>query len=58
MLYQVATGLLSADEIAGSLRSILMQRNVQVVLDDVVVDPGARLHACVDATYKPETPGS
>lgn len=31
MLYQVATGLLSADEIAGPLRSILPQRNVEVV---------------------------
>ena len=36
MLYQVATGLLSADEIAGPLRSILSgQRNVQVLLDEV-----------------------
>ncbi|MGH9618557.1 MAG: FAD-dependent oxidoreductase, partial [Bryobacteraceae bacterium] len=33
MLYQVATGLLSADEIAGALRSILSrQRNVEVLL--------------------------
>src|ERR1700758_1557284 len=37
MLYQVATGLLSADEIAGPLRSILSrQRNVEVLLDEVV----------------------
>jgi 2-polyprenyl-6-methoxyphenol hydroxylase-like FAD-dependent oxidoreductase len=35
MLYQVATGLLSADEIAGPLRSILSHRNVEVLLDDV-----------------------
>jgi NADH:ubiquinone reductase (H+-translocating) len=43
MLYQVATGLLSADEIAGPLRSILRQRNVEVLLDDVIgVDPRAR----------------
>ncbi len=45
MLYQVATGLLSADEIAGPLRSILSrQRNVEVLLDEVTgVDPQARL---------------
>jgi NADH dehydrogenase len=36
MLYQVVTGLLSADEIAGPLRSILSHRNVEVLLDDVV----------------------
>ncbi len=36
MLYQVATGLLSADEIAGPLRSILnRQQNVEVLLDEV-----------------------
>ncbi len=36
MLYQVATGLLSADEIAGPLRSILSrQENVEVLLDEV-----------------------
>src|SRR3954470_8111062 len=36
MLYQVATGLLSADEIAGPLRSILSrQKNVDVLLDEV-----------------------
>jgi NADH dehydrogenase len=45
MLYQVATGLLSADEIAGPLRSILSRhRNVDVLLDEVVgVDPEAQL---------------
>jgi NADH dehydrogenase len=36
MLYQVATGLLSADEIAGPLRSILSrQNNVDVLLGEV-----------------------
>ena len=36
MLYQVATGLLSGDEISGSLRSILgHQENVDVLLDEV-----------------------
>ena len=36
MLYQVATGLLSADEIAAPLRSILRhQKNVEVLLDEV-----------------------
>lgn len=45
MLYQVATGLLSADEIAGPLRSILSrQRNVEVLLDEVTgVDAQARV---------------
>jgi NADH:ubiquinone reductase (H+-translocating) len=36
MLYQVATGLLSADEISGPLRSIFSrQKNVDVFLDEV-----------------------
>jgi NADH:ubiquinone reductase (H+-translocating) len=36
MLYQVATGLLSADQISGPLRSILSrQKNVEVLLDEV-----------------------
>lgn len=36
MLYQVATGLLSADEISGPLRSIFShQSNVDVLLDEV-----------------------
>ncbi len=45
MLYQVATGLLSADEIAGPLRSILSrQRNVEVLQDEVTgIDPQRRL---------------
>jgi len=36
MLYQVATGLLSSDEISGPLRSILShQENIDVLLDEV-----------------------
>lgn len=36
MLYQVATGLLSADQIAGPLRSILSKyRNIEVLQDEV-----------------------
>jgi NADH dehydrogenase len=43
MLYQVATGLLSGDEIAGPLRSILSrQKNLDVLLDEVTgVDKNA-----------------
>ncbi len=46
MLYQVATGLLSADEIAGPLRSILSQRTIEVLLDEVtgVDSPARRVH--------------
>lgn len=45
MLYQVATGLLSADQISGPLRSILSkQRNVEVLQDEVGgVDPAKRV---------------
>ncbi|MGH9728533.1 MAG: NAD(P)/FAD-dependent oxidoreductase [Candidatus Acidiferrales bacterium] len=45
MLYQVATGLLSADQIAGPLRSILSrQRNVEVLQDEVTgIDAQRRL---------------
>ena len=45
MLYQVATGLLSAEEISGPLRSILSrQRNVEVLMDEVIgVDAGQRV---------------
>jgi NADH dehydrogenase len=45
MLYQVATGLLSADEIAGPLRSILSrQSNVEVLQDEVIgIDTQKRL---------------
>src|SRR5438093_12740623 len=44
MLYQVATGLLSADEIAGPIRSILRkQKNTEVRLAEVNgPDPEAR----------------
>src|SRR5947207_12563232 len=44
MLYQVATGLLSADEIAGPIRSILRrQKNTEVWLAEVTgIDAGAR----------------
>jgi NADH dehydrogenase len=44
MLYQVATGLLSADEIAGPLRSILSQQtNIDVLLDEVTgINPDQR----------------
>src|SRR5579872_4265617 len=45
MLYQVATGLLSADQIAGPLRSILSrQRNIEVLQDEVTgIDVANRL---------------
>lgn len=45
MLYQVATGLLSDDEISGPLRSILSrQKNVDVLLDEVTgITPEQRL---------------
>lgn len=45
MLYQVATGLLSADEIAAPLRSIVSrQRNVEVLQDEVTgIDSARRL---------------
>lgn len=45
MLYQVATGLLSADQIAGPLRSILSrQKNVEVLQDEVTgIDAARRL---------------
>ncbi len=45
MLYQVATGLLSADQISGPLRSILSrQANVEVLMDEVSgVDTDKRL---------------
>ena len=45
MLYQVATGLLSDDEIAGPLRSILShQENVDVLLDEVTgISPAQRI---------------
>lgn len=45
MLYQVATGLLSADEISAPLRSILSrQPNIEVLMDEVIgVDAGQRV---------------
>jgi NADH:ubiquinone reductase (H+-translocating) len=45
MLYQVATGLLSDDEISGPLRSILShQQNVDVLLDEVTgINPKQRI---------------
>jgi NADH:ubiquinone reductase (H+-translocating) len=45
MLYQVATGLLSADQISAPLRSIVSrQRNVEVLQDEVTaIDPAHRL---------------
>jgi len=45
MLYQVATGLLSADQISGPLRSILSrQANIEVLMDEVSgVDTDKRL---------------
>jgi NADH:ubiquinone reductase (H+-translocating) len=43
MLYQVATGLLSADQIAAPLRSIVsQQRNVEVLQDEVTAIDSAR----------------
>ncbi|HEX8894902.1 MAG TPA: FAD-dependent oxidoreductase [Terriglobales bacterium] len=46
MLYQVATGLLSADEISGPLRSIFShQENVDVLLDEVIgINSGRRIN--------------
>jgi NADH:ubiquinone reductase (H+-translocating) len=45
MLYQVATGLLSADEISGALRSIFSrQKNIDVLLDEVTdINPAKRI---------------
>jgi len=45
MLYQVATGLLSADEISGALRSIFSrQKNIDALLDEVTgVNPNERI---------------
>src|SRR5437667_4541619 len=50
MLYQVATGLLSADEIAAPIRSIFRrQKNVEVFMDEVVgVDPQRRFVQTAD----------
>lgn len=45
MLYQVATGLLSSDEVAAPIRSILRrQKNVTVLMEEAVgIDPDARM---------------
>lgn len=45
MLYQVATGLLSADEISSPLRSIFSgQKNIQILFDDVTgINSGQRV---------------
>jgi NADH dehydrogenase len=45
MLYQVATGLLSADEISGALRSIFShQKKIDVLLDEVTgINPDQRI---------------
>ena len=45
MLYQVATGLLSADEISGALRSIFRrQKNIDVLMDEVTgIDSAQRI---------------
>src|SRR6202051_3603321 len=45
MLYQVATGLLSADEIASPLRSVFSgQKNIQILFDEVIgINSGQRV---------------
>src|SRR5689334_23554112 len=45
MLYQVATGLLSADEISSPLRSVFSgQKNVQILFDEVTgINSGQRV---------------
>jgi NADH dehydrogenase len=45
MLYQVATGLLSADEISSPLRSVFSgQKNIQILFDEVIgINSGQRL---------------
>jgi len=52
MLYQVATGLISSDEIAAPIRSILRrQKNVTVLMAEVVgVDPHSRVVLTRDGT--------
>src|SRR3954471_7401033 len=54
MLYQVATGLLSADEIAAPIRSIFRkQTNVEVLMTEVVgVDPADRIIKTADGTLR------
>src|SRR5438034_1913428 len=52
MLYQVATGLLSADEIAAPIRSILRkQKNIEVLMAEVVgVDPENQVVETMDGS--------
>src|SRR5437899_10984371 len=52
MLYQVATGLLSADEIAAPIRSIFRrQKNVEVCMDEVVgVNPQRQFVQAADSS--------
>ncbi|PYS26137.1 MAG: FAD-dependent oxidoreductase, partial [Acidobacteria bacterium] len=52
MLYQVATGLLSADEIAAPIRAILRkQENVEVLMAEVVgVDPENQVVETMDGS--------
>src|SRR5437899_1999281 len=52
MLYQVATGLLSADEIAAPIRSVLRkQKNVEVLMAEVVgVDPENQVVETMDGS--------
>jgi NADH:ubiquinone reductase (H+-translocating) len=54
MLYQVATGLLSSDEVAAPIRSVLRrQKNVTVLMAEVVgVDPGASVVITRDGTLE------
>jgi NADH dehydrogenase len=54
MLYQVATGLLSADEIAAPIRSILRkQKNVDVLMSEVVgVDTAHQTVEMTDGTLR------
>src|SRR5262245_49633182 len=54
MLYQVATGFLSADEIAAPIRSIFRkQKNVEVLMAEVVgVDPKSQVVETSDASLR------
>jgi NADH:quinone reductase (non-electrogenic) len=54
MLYQVATGLLSADEIAAPIRAIFRkQTNVEVLMTEVVgLDPAEQIVKTADGTLK------
>lgn len=54
MLYQVATGLLSADEIAAPIRAVLRdQKNVEVLMSEVVgVDTAGRTVKMTDGSLR------